>query len=84
MSWETQSWSEIIILTNSWIYTEYTWTWRTETGSYFEIWYQNNDWTYYLHTENVIQLFLVFIFVVLVLFTFFSLTIKFFNKWRKF
>lgn len=60
-----------------------TYTIRTNTWTYIEVWYQDNDWTYYLNKQSITDLFILFFFIALVLFTLFSLTIKTFNKWKK-
>lgn len=69
------------LVTDTWalyIYEKDTWTW-----TYIEIWYQSNDWTYYLNKQNLIDVFITFTLVNLCLFTLFALTIKVFNKWKK-
>lgn len=78
-------------LTSSWsVYTgsldiniNQTYSIRTLTGTYIEVWYQDNDWTYYINKQSITDLFILFFFIALVLFTLFSLTIKTFNKWKK-
>ena len=82
-----------LIATSSTWSTSYTWnldiniiqqyTNKSYTWTYIELWYQHNDWTYYIHKENLIDLFIVFFLVLLCLFTFFALTIKSFKLWKK-
>lgn len=56
---------------------------KTLSWTYVEIAYQDNDWTYYINQKALIDTFILFAFIIFIVFTFVSLTIKFFSLWKK-
>lgn len=54
-----------------------------EKNHYVEILYQDNDWTYYINQKNFIDSIILIIFILFFTFTLVSLSINFFNLWRK-
>lgn len=83
---ETQTWSSETQIIQTEQVTEEKWIYKnkekTEENKYIEIFYQDNDWTYYVNQKNFIDTVILIIFILFFVFSFISLSINFFKLWR--
>lgn len=49
---------------------------------YVNIVYQDKEWNYYINQKNFIDTIILTVFIFFFIFSFISLTIKFFNLWK--